>query len=146
MKLEEIELLWKNDSEIKESNLAGESLRIPQMHSRWYGILMEEKLQLYKLQVKLEDLEIKLESYFLKTMTEEERVAANLPPFTDKKILRTDVGKNIDTYPDVIQLKIRIAMQTDKIDFLKDIIKMIHNRNFVIKNAIDVKRFEAGGF
>lgn len=101
---------------------------------------------MYKLQIKLDQLVLNLESYFLKTMTEEERVAAGLPEFSDKKILKVDAYKHIDAYPDVIQTKLKIALQSDKIDFVKDILKCIHNRNFMIKSAIDVKKFEAGSY
>ena len=77
-------------------------------------------------------------------MTTEERLAAGLPDFLDKKILKSDVDRHIDRWPEIIQLNLKIAIQQDKIDFLKDINKMIHNRSFVVKDAISWILFTNG--
>jgi hypothetical protein len=39
---------------------------------------------------------------------------------------------------------LRISMQVEKVDILIDILKMIHTRNFQIKNAIDYMKFTNG--
>lgn len=127
MKLEDIEKLWAHDCGLDENDLASEALRILRLHSKYYGIMLAEKRNLYILQQKKQELETVLEGYFLKTLTTEERIATGLPDFSDKKILKNDVYKHIDTYPDMVQLNLKIGIQFDKIEFLKDINKMIHN-------------------
>lgn len=127
MKLEDIEKLWAHDCGLDENDLASEALRIPKLHSKYYEIMLAEKRNLYILQQKKQELETVLEGYFLKTLTTEERIAAGLPDFSDKKILKNDVHKHIDAYPDMVQLNLKIGIQFDKIEFLKDINKMIHN-------------------
>lgn len=144
MKLDEIEKLWSADSIIDETNLASASLEIPKLHSKYYQILLNEKRSLYLLIEKKERLSVLLEGYFLKTMTTQERIDAGLPDFLDKKILRTDVKNHIDRYPDIVQLNLKIGIQNDKVDFLKDIIKSLHNRSFIIKDAISWILFTNG--
>lgn len=144
MKLEDIERLWANDSIIDENDLGMEALRIPKLHSKYYEITLAEKRNLYLLEQKRLELATVLEGYFLKLITTEERIAAGLPDFLDKKILKSDVQKHIDQYPDMVQLNLKIGIQYDKLEFLKDINKMIHNRSFIIKDAISWLQFSQG--
>lgn len=144
MKLEDIEKMWALDSVIDSTDLGRCSLDIPKLHAKYYQILLAEKRNLYVLTEKKESLEGILESYFLKTMTTQERIEANLPDFLDKKVLKTEVDKYISRWPEIIQLNLKIAIQLDKIEFLKDINKMIHNRSFTIKDAISWLQYTAG--
>lgn len=145
MKIDAIELLWQEDSVIDRKDLGAEALKIPMLHSKWYKIYMEEKLLLSQIKAKIEEFEIVLESYFLKTMTVEELKLYNLT-YSDKKILRQDVSKNIATYPEMIELKLKCAVQIEKCEFIKDILKMIHGRSFILKDAIEWCKFTAGTY
>ena len=46
MKLEEIQELWNRDREIDISELATESIRIPQIHDKYLKIYVDEKIKL----------------------------------------------------------------------------------------------------
>lgn len=144
MKLEDIEKEWAGDAIIDRNDLSRSALDIPRLHSKYYKILLDEKKNLYVLAEQKERLEFNLEGYFLKTLTDEERLEAGLPEFTDKRILRNDVTKHIDRWPDMVQLKIKLGIQQDKIEFLKDIIKQIHNRSFIIRDAVSWLQFSKG--
>lgn len=144
MRLDDIEKMWAQDALIDKTDLATESLITPKLHSKYYKLLMEEKRNMYILAERRDKLQYILEAYFLKTMTTEERIEAGLPEFSDKRILRNEVDKHINRWPEMIQLKIKLGVQSDKIDFLKDIIKSIHNRSFIIKDAINFLMFSRG--
>ena len=45
---------------------------------------------------------------------------------------------------EIVSLNLRIGYQLEKIDLLESIIKMVMNRNFQIKSAIDWIKFEQG--
>lgn len=145
MKLEDIEKIWVEDSHISPTDLGGEALKIPKLHSKWYSILLDEKKRLYALSIKKDELEIILEGYYLKTLTDEELKEYNLPPMPDKRILRTDVSKHINTNERMIRINLQIAQQSDKINFITDVLKQIHGRSFIIKDAIQWAIFQAGG-
>jgi hypothetical protein len=72
------------------------------------------------------------------------RIEAGLPDFPNKKYLKSDVDRHIARYPDIVQLNLKIGIQLDKIEFVKDIIKSLHNRSFVIKDAISWILFTNG--
>ena len=144
MKLEQLEKEWMEDCDIDAGNLGSAALDIPKLHSKWYRILMEEKRIMYALSIKKGDLELLLESYYLKTLTAEEIAAAGLPPLSDKKILKPDVMKHVQTNKDMVMLNLKIATQSDKVEFVKDILKQVHGRSFIIKDAIQWAMFQAG--
>ena len=61
------------------------------------------------------------------------------------RILRSDVGKYIESDKDVIDLSLRISYRDATTKYLEDIIKQINTRNFIIKIMIDFIRFQQGG-
>jgi len=146
MKIEDIESEWVKDAKISETDLGGEALKIPRLHSKWYSMLLNEKKILYSITIRKEELAIILEAYFAKTLTMEELKEYELPPSSDKKILRQDIPKHIANYPAMVTLNLKIALQSDKIEFMKDILKQIHGRSFIIKDAIAWAQFSNGSY
>lgn len=142
MKLEDIELEWQKDAEIG-SDLAKEALKIPQLHGKWYGILLNEKRQLLALKTKLERLQFDLDGYYAKTLTQSELDELGWV-LSDKKYLRQDIPKAIASDQRYIDMNCRISMQSDKVEFVKDIIKTIHGRSFIIRDAIEYAKFTVG--
>lgn len=143
MKLEDLQSEWANDAHINHQALVSESAKVPLLHSKYYKILIEEKGLLLLLRSKQEDLELLLEGFFAKTLTQAELTKHNLV-YGEKRVLKADSSKYISTHPKMVELTLKIGVQLEKVKFIEDIIKLIHSRNFTIKNMIDVKKFEAG--
>ena len=59
--------------------------------------------------------------------------------------MKSDVHKAINTIPEIKKLKERVGLQNIKIDFLESIIKQINNRNWLIRDVIEIRKFENGG-
>lgn len=144
MLLEEIEKEWSEDVIINPLKLDAESLRIPKLHSKYYKMLVHEKMVLIKLKNKLEEKEYILEQFYNKTLTVEELNQHNLPLIQDKKILRQDIPTVISNRPDIIELKTKLGVQHIKIEFLESILKSIQGRNWNIRDAIEWRKFENG--
>lgn len=144
MLLEDIEKEWAIDSVISNLKLDNESLKIPKLHSKYYSYLINEKLVHVKIKKKLEEREYVLEQFYKKTLTVEELNAHKLPLIQDKKILTGEIPRVIANQPDIIELKTKLSVQSIKIDFLDSIMKTIHNRNWVIRDAIEWRKFEVG--
>ena len=53
MKIESIESLWEKDSKIDSVDLKGESLKIPQLHEKYFKILNQEVLSLKYIESQL---------------------------------------------------------------------------------------------
>lgn len=145
MKLQEIEKLWMADANIDATDLGAAALNVPKLHSKWYGILMAERQIQHALNVKRDELELLLEAYFSKSLTVDELKKSGLPDYSDKKVLRPDIPKHIRVFPEMVEMNLKIALQSDKVDFVKDILKQIHGMSFVLKDAINWAIFQAGG-
>jgi hypothetical protein len=143
MKIEELQTQWASDAHIDTSSLVHESSKVPLLHSKYYAYLLDERLLLLKLKHHQEELSLVLEGFFSKTLTSEELSKHELV-YSDKRVLKVDLEKNIAAHPKMVALTLKIGVQHEKVKFLEDILKMIHNRNFTIKNVIDMKKFDAG--
>lgn len=144
MTLEEIEAMWLEDVNIDSFKLGDESLKIPKLHAKYYQLYVREKLALSKMKEQQKSLELILEQFFAKTLTDQELDEYGLE-YGDKKILKPDIPKYVDAHKDMVTMKLKIAMANEKVEFLKSIINMVQNRSFQIKDAIQWKIFEAGG-
>lgn len=144
MTFEELQSLWAEDAKIDKKRLADESLNIPMLHSKWYRMYIAEKISLMGLKNQHVELEDILEQYYARTLTAEELKSYGLE-YDDKKILKTDIPKRIMANKDNIKLKTKIGVQNEKVDFIKSILAHITGRSYIIKDAIEFIKFEAGG-
>lgn len=143
MKIEEIYELWEKDSVIDRTELAEESLKIPQLHHKYFKIFSQERLFQKKLENELREL-IKIKhEYYQGILDEEELASRNWLP-QQLKILRTDLPLYMDADSDLQTIKLKIQLQQEKIDLLESIIKNLQNRGFQIKSAIEWIKFQMG--
>lgn len=145
MSTEDISEIWARDARIDETNLIGESKKIPELHNKYYTLYYKEALRVKKLRYDYKELEQAKREWFEGSMAEEDLRERGWKPY-QKKILRNDVDKYIQSDRDIINLSLKIDYHTARADYLEDIIKTIHSRNFVIKNMIDVLKFQHGEY
>ena len=143
MRFEEIQKLWSGDCEIDETELSQESVKIPQLHNKYLILFHDERLRLRTMKFEHSKLlKIKRE-YFSGRLDETELEAYDWEPF-QYKLLKADVQEHIDADDDIIEGKKKISLQEEKVDYLEAIVKGLSNRGYLIKNAIDWKRFTEG--
>lgn len=143
MKLEEIQTMWSNDSKIDRTELGEESLRVPQLHSKYFKIFSEERMTLRKFEAALTKLKFDKFSYYSGTMSEEDLKEREWDP-NPLKILRSDVQMYIDADSDVQELDLRVELQREKVNFLESIIKNLPARGYQINAAISWEKFKVG--
>lgn len=143
MKLEEIQLLWEQDSKIDRTELGEESLRIPQLHSKYFKLFSSERLLLRKLEDDYNKLFVLKSEYYNGSICEEDLKANGWEPFM-LKILKSDIPTYMRADNDISKLQLRIDMQNEKVDFLESIIKNLPARGYQIKSAIDWIKFTNG--
>ena len=143
MDIEEIQTLWSADSKIDDLELDLESLKIPQLHSKYMNILNAENRILYKMSQTQKMLERDKLEYYLGKMCKEDLEERGWEELS-LKILRADVPRYIDADRDVIRHLIQMADQKDKVVLLRSIIESINSRSFIINNAIRWKQFTNG--
>ena len=64
-------------------------------------------------------------------------------PF-DLKVLKNDVHIYINADEDIQKIQAKIIYQEAIVNYLEQILRMINNRSFTIKNAIEWRRFTSG--
>jgi hypothetical protein len=145
MSTDDISEIWSKDAKIDETNLVGESKRIPELHNKYYTMYYKEALRVKKLRYDYKELELAKREWLDGSMAEEDLKQRGWKP-SQRKILRTDIDKYLQADPDIIRLSLKIDYHTANAEYLEDIIKTIHSRNFVIKSMIDVLKFQHGEY
>jgi len=141
MNLDEIQEMWQRDSVIDPDNLHDESLKIPQLHSKYYTIyntiilLREKARETYN--------KVRLERYNYYTGKAPAEVYAE-EPFPYKIRDKEALQRHLDADERLNKIDLKIRYYDIMLKFLEEVIKMISNRNYSIKNAIDWNRFQAG--
>ena len=143
MKFEEIQTLWTSDCNIDETELAHESVKIPQLHNKYLILYSNEKLRLKTQRFEHSKLVKLKKEYYGGRMSQEELEAVDWEPF-QYKLLKADVEQYVDADDNVIESKKILALQEEKVDYLEAIVKGLSTRGYLIKNAIDWKRFTEG--
>ena len=143
MKLEEIQELWNRDREIDIAELAIESVRIPQLHDKYLKISIDERIKLKSLEFELSKM-VRLKSdYYSGRMAQEDLEKLGWKPFLGK-ILKGEMHSYLESDEDIFKIKGKIVIMEEKINYLDSIVKMINNRGFQIKTAIDWIKFKSG--
>ena len=141
MNLEQIQEMWERDSQIDPDNLHDESLKIPQLHSKYYTLyntitlLREKALESYN-RVRLERY-----NYYSGKASAEVYVEEPFPyKVRDKEALQ----RYLDADEKLNAKTLKIRYYDVQLRFLEEIIKNVSNRSFQIKNAIEFMKFTAG--
>ena len=143
MNFEEIQKLWTSDCNIDETELAQESVKIPQLHNKYLIFYSNEKLKFKEIKFLFSGLVKRKRDHYSGRMSAEELEAADWEPF-QYKLLKADVQEYIDADENVIESKKLLALQEEKVDYLESLVKGLSTRGYLIKNAIDWKRFTEG--
>jgi hypothetical protein len=144
VKLDELQAAWKQDSLIDRTELGEESLKIPQLHSKYFNLFSQERLAYRKMETEYKRLLRLKHEYYTGVISEEDLRTQQWEPFM-LKILRTDLSMYLDSDEDLQMMQLRMDLQKEKVDFLDSAIKSLTTRGYQIKNAIDWTRFQMGG-
>lgn len=135
--LETIKRMWREDCKINQDKLQEESLRIPELHAKYHEILCNMALLKVKCEI---DLKCKKRK---KNDTLRGRVE-NPDDIPNVIYSSRELPEVIDTDKEVSELSLKLEYYNVTIDYLKDIVKMIHSRNYHIRNVIEHQKFQAG--
>lgn len=143
MTLEELFDVWAVDSKIDRTELGEESIKIPQLHHKYYKLFSIERLGMVKLQEDLRMLKKDLFEYYNGNMSRDELLDRQWEQ-NPLKILKSDISTYIDSNKEVVDLNLKIAYAKEKVEFLESVIRSLNNRGYQLKNAIDWEKFKVG--
>ncbi len=135
-------LEWEKDSRISD-DLTLESLKIPQLHSKWMKFLMREKNELVIIQRAYYKMKRLRWEYYNGTIDHNVLDKMGWEPFL-QKILKPDLPMWLDSDKELGELKDQRTRKEQLISSLEQIIKQITERQWTIKNAIEWRKFEMG--
>tara|TARA_A200000159_G_scaffold144440_1_gene149391 strand:- start:2277 stop:2711 length:435 start_codon:yes stop_codon:yes gene_type:complete len=139
--LESLQKMWEEDSEIDKDNLHDESLKIPQLHAKYFDLyntifLLRKKADQQRKNIRHERYE-----YFSGKSDPDVYIKDPFP----KKIRDKDtMQKYLDADGKLSNSSLKIEYYDTMLTYIESILKVIQNRTFQIKNAIEFMRFQSG--
>ena len=141
MNLDKIQEMWQKDSVIDPDNLHDESLKIPQLHSKYYTIY--NTITLLREKARDSYNRIRLERYNYYTGKADPEVYEK-EPFPYKVREKDAIHRHLEADEKLTTIDLKIRYYDATLKFLEEIIKTVANRTFQIKNAIEWHKFQAG--
>lgn len=143
MTLDEIRKEIERDFRLDETALDLESLKIPQLHSKYLNLLMDERLAMRKAEFDYNALMKAKWEYYTGKMSHEELTARGWEPFA-LKILRNDLDLYLNSDVDLSKLSQKFIFHKEKVSLLEEVIKELNSRHWKIRNAIEWRKFVNG--
>jgi len=139
--LDDIQNMWKEDSEINIDDLHNESLKVPILHSKYYEVY--NNVTLLRKQALINYKTKKLErSNFYSGKADPDIYREE--PFPYKIRDKESLNRYLDADEHLNKVLLKIDYYDTILKYLEEIIKMISNRTYQIKNSIEFLRFQAG--
>ena len=133
MTLEELQQQVDRDFKIDDTELDAESIKIPLLHNK-FSLLLKKAEYDHKLMIRQ-----KWEYY---TGKADESIYREKP--FNLKVLKSDVHIYMDSDDELQKADQKAAYLKQVVSYLEQILRSINNRTFLIKNAIEWKKFTSG--
>ncbi len=141
MNLDKIQEMWERDAVIDPDNLHDESLKIPQLHCKYYTVY--NTITLLREKARDQYNKIRLERYNYYTGKAEPEVYVE-EPFPYKVREKDAIQRYMEADERLTKVDLKIRYYDATLKFLEEIIKNISNRTFQIKNSIEWHKFQSG--
>lgn len=139
--LDTIQRMWEQDSKIDPDNLHTESLNIPVLHSKYFEI--HNTILLLKKKAEQQKKNIRHQKYEYFTGKADPDVYLE-NPFPKKVRDKETLQGYLDSDEKLSQASLKVDYYETMLIYVDSILKMISNRTYQIKNAIEFMRFTAG--
>jgi len=139
--LEVIQEMWQKDSVVNQDELDTESLKIPQLHAKYYQLY--NTILLLRKQAEQQHGSILLERRKFYMGKAETQVYID-EPFPYKVRDKEDLRLYLEADEKLSKIRLKIDYYDTMLKYLEEILKQISNRTYQIKNAIEWRRFSAG--
>ena len=139
--LETIQEMWEKDAKIDRDNLHDESLNISSLHAKYFQIyntifLLRKKAEQQRKNIRHERYE------YFSGKADPDVYKQN--PFPKKIRDKDTMTKYLDADEKLSNSSLKIEYYDTMLTYIESILKVIQNRTYQIKNAIEFMRFNAG--
>lgn len=143
MSVEEVLTSWEVDSKIDPSNLGGAARDAPQLHHRYWKLLLACRRSLRRAEDEMKRVRRdKYEFYTHGPSREQAARGLRLPP--QGRILKADAQRYVESDPEVLEAGARLALLQDEHELLESILKKVANFSHLVHNALEWEKFSQG--
>ena len=142
MKIDDIKTQLEKDKKIDHTQLDTESLRIPELAVKYQQMAHDEALRLRFLEKEYNVAKYNRWMYYTGKADPE---VYNKEPF-DHKVLKSDINIFLDSDLILNEIQDKIIAQTEKLKLVVEAGKVMQNKSFNIKNALEHQKFMGGAF
>ena len=133
--------MWEKDSQIDPDNLHTESLKVPSLHAKYHDmfnnfLLLRKKAEQQRKNIRHERYE------YYSGKADPEVYQKN--PFGKKIRDKDTMTKYLDADEKLSNTSLKIDYYDTMLTYIESILKVIQNRTYQIKNAIEFMRFQSG--
>ena len=143
MNISELFDAWEQDSVFERDLITEESIKVPQLHSKWMKMLSTERMRLKSVQFQYKEMYRIKHEYYRGDLDIEDVQSYGWEPM-HLKILRSDLQMYLDADPQLGEMQQKVDIAQEKIKFIEGVIQQINTRGFQIKNVIDWEKFKSG--
>ena len=142
MKNDEIKYQIEIDKKIDHTQLDTESLKIPEQAVKYQQMAHDAALRLRFLEKEYNVAKYNRWMYY---MGKADPDVYDKEPF-DHKVLKSDVNIFLESDSVLNEIQDRIIAQTEKLKLIVEAGKVMQNKSFNIKNALEHQKFMGGAF
>ena len=139
--LDKIQSMWQEDCKIDIDNMHEESIKIPQLHSKYHEIL--NNLILLRTKAQKIQKSVRHERYEYYSGKADPEVYER-EPFPKKVRAKDALIRYMDADDRVSEANLKVEYYDVMINYTESILKQISNRTYQIKNSIEWHKFQAG--
>ena len=139
--LDKIQSMWQEDCKIDIDNMHEESIKIPQLHSKYHEIL--NNLILLRTNAQKIQKSVRHERYEYYSGKADPEVYER-EPFPKKVRDKDALIRYMDADDRVSEANLKVEYYDVMINYTESILKQISNRTYQIKNSIEWHKFQAG--
>ena len=139
--LDKIQSMWQEDCKIDIDNMHEESIKVPQLHSKYHEIL--NNLILLRTKAQKIQKNVRHERYDYYSGKADPDVYER-EPFPKKVRDKDALIRYMDADDRVSDANLKVEYYDVMINYTESILKQISNRTYQIKNSIEWHKFQAG--
>ena len=139
--LDKIQSMWQEDCKIDIDNMHEESIKVPQLHSKYHEIL--NNLILLRTKAQKIQKSVRHERYEYYSGKADPDVYER-EPFPKKVRDKDALIRYMDADDRVSDANLKVEYYDVMINYTESILKQISNRTYQIKNSIECHKFQAG--
>ena len=139
--LDKIQSMWQEDCKIDIDNMHEESIKVPQLHSKYHEIL--NNLILLRTKAQKIQKSVRHERYEYYSGKADPEVYERAP-FPKKVRDKDALIRYMDADDRVSEANLKVEYYDVMINYTESILKQISNRTYQIKNSIEWHKFQAG--